>query len=343
MTFANGLGCRLDLDAPGKRLGHLDLTHSDNVHAFDVIPAPIAVIAQGAGPTILLTAGNHGDEYEGQVILRRLWAETAAERVSGRIVLMPALNYPAMLADRRISPLDDGNLNRSFPGRADGGPTAAIADFVVRRLLPMAQAAIDFHSGGRQTEFVPSTFLCTHADATITRRSLELAEVFAAPYIYAIRGADSPAGMDPHAHDAGVAMFSTELSGGGGVNVKATDIGYRGLRRVLHHLGILEWRDDAPAPGASRLLDGVDGATTVMSPITGIFEPFHELGAQVQAGAPAGRVWALEEIDRPPEILPFQGDGVVAVRRAPARVVRGSFVYVVTPELSREALLRLRA
>ena len=341
MKYANELVCRLDLEAAGKQLGYLELSHSDNGNAFGIIPVPIAVIANGGGPTLLLSAGNHGDEYEGQVILRRLYAETEAEQVRGRIILMPALNYPAMLVDRRVSPLDNGNMNRSFPGRADGGPTAAIAQFFVQRLLPLAQAAIDFHSGGRMADYIPCAFVSTHPDLDITRRSLEMAEAFAAPYTYAIRGSDSPSSMDSHAQGAGVPMISTELSGGAGVSLDATRVGYAGLRRVMHRLGILDWSEPS-APRETQLLDGIDGATTVMSPFTGIFEPFVDLGTEVAAGQAAGRVWALEEIDRPPEVLKFKSSGLVAVRRSPARVVRGSFVYVVTPELSREALLQVR-
>ena len=136
-------------------------------------------------------------------------------------------------------------------------------------------------------------------------------------------------------------MISTELAGSAGVDLASTEIGYRGLRRVLRMLGILDW-DAPPTLRPTRLLDGISGATAVTSPITGIFEPFLDLGAQVEAGNPAGRVWALEEIDRPPEILTFKSSGIVATRRAPARVVRGSHVYVVTPEISREAILAVR-
>jgi len=65
--------CDIDFDRPGKQVSHLGLDHSDNAHAFGVIPIPIAVIANGKGPTVLLSAGNHGDEYEGQVILSQIF------------------------------------------------------------------------------------------------------------------------------------------------------------------------------------------------------------------------------------------------------------------------------
>ena len=40
------------------------------------------------------------------------------------------------MAGRRTSPIDDGNLNRSFPGDADGTITEQIAYFIEHVLLP---------------------------------------------------------------------------------------------------------------------------------------------------------------------------------------------------------------
>ena len=103
---------------------------------------PIVTVANGSGPTVLLCAGNHGEEDEGQLILRRLIHELEPSDVQGRIIFMPALGYPAVHACTRTSPLDDGNLNRSFPGDGSSGPTPAIASFVVDMLVPLAGAVL---------------------------------------------------------------------------------------------------------------------------------------------------------------------------------------------------------
>lgn len=338
MKFLNGLSCDLDLDAPGKRLGAVALTVSDDQYEFGTIQIPIAVMAHGAGPTVLLTAGNHGDEYEGQVILRSLVRELQAEQIAGRIIVLPALNYPAVMADARVSPIDHGNLNRSFPGRPDAGPTAAIAHFVSQTLLPLADAGIDLHSGGRHATYVPCAFLCTHHDPAILRRSLAMAEAFAAPFTYVCRGSDGPTALDPVAHDAGVALLSAELAGAAGLDVSATEIGYAGVMRVLHMLGVLTASPDPAGP--TRFLDGIAAANTVSSPIAGMFEPFHDVGAAVAAGAPAGRVWSLEEFERPPVDVSFPSAGVIVARRATARVRRGGHLYLVAPEMARTAVLR---
>ncbi len=84
---------------------------------------PICVIRNGDGPTALLTGGNHGDEYEGPVALFDLASSLKPEQITGRIIIVPAMNYPAFIAGTRTSPIDKGNLNRSFPGRPDGSVT----------------------------------------------------------------------------------------------------------------------------------------------------------------------------------------------------------------------------
>ena len=54
----------IDLDGDGKQTGFLRLPHSVHRSAW-LDPVPIAVIGRGAGPRVLLMAGNHGDELEG--------------------------------------------------------------------------------------------------------------------------------------------------------------------------------------------------------------------------------------------------------------------------------------
>jgi N-alpha-acetyl-L-2,4-diaminobutyrate deacetylase len=143
---------------------------------------PIAVIRNGSGPTALLTGGNHGDEYEGPLALYELARTLDPKQVSGTVIIVPALNYPAFRAGTRTSPIDKGNLNRSFPGRPDGAPTEKITDFVTRHLLPRADIVLDFHSGGRTLDFVP--FCAAHLlpDKEQERRAFAAVEAFSAPY-----------------------------------------------------------------------------------------------------------------------------------------------------------------
>ena len=116
--------------------GFLRLPYSRDNSAWGSVMIPVAVIRNGDGPTALLTGGNHGDEYEGPLALFELARTLDPAEVRGTVIIVPALNYPAFRAGTRTSPIDGGNLNRSFPGRPDG-----TRDREDRRLRPAPPAA----------------------------------------------------------------------------------------------------------------------------------------------------------------------------------------------------------
>jgi len=147
----------VDFEASGKQSGFLRLPHSVHRSAYGIhrsaygwIPIPITSIKNGDGPTLVMMAGNHGDEYEGQIALSNL-ARTL-------VILLPMVNAPAAEAGSRTSPIDNGNLNRLFPGNASGGPTEMIAHYIEEVLMPLADYSVDLHSGGTSL-FYPPTLL----------------------------------------------------------------------------------------------------------------------------------------------------------------------------------------
>ena len=85
----------VDFAARGRQSGHLRVPQSRDDSGWGTIAVPIVVVANGEGPTVLLTAGNHGDEYEGQVTLLDLARNLRPEEVRGRAILLPAMHYPA--------------------------------------------------------------------------------------------------------------------------------------------------------------------------------------------------------------------------------------------------------
>src|SRR5436190_14566807 len=116
---------------------------------------PVCVIARGSGPTALVLAGNHGDEYPGQIAIMRLLRELTPEQITGRLILVPTLTMPAAKAATRLSPLDGKNFNRIFPGNPAGTPSEVLAHYLSTVLFPMADAVIDIHTGGRSMDFEP--------------------------------------------------------------------------------------------------------------------------------------------------------------------------------------------
>lgn len=97
------------------------------------IRLPITVIKNGEGPTIFFTGASHGDEYEGPIALSKLSTSLKAEEVQGRVIILPALNLPALRAGTRLSPIDGKNMNRIFPGSRNGTVTELIAHYVTEK------------------------------------------------------------------------------------------------------------------------------------------------------------------------------------------------------------------
>jgi predicted deacylase len=339
MNSIDSIKCDQEFDLEGKQFGNIELSFSDNKHAFSKIQVPIITIKNGSGPTLLLSAGNHGDEYEGQVILRRMIDELSPADINGRLIILPALNYPAVLDNARVSPLDQGNMNRSFPGVEGSNPTSAIAHFVTTTILPLADAGIDLHSGGGHSYYLPCTYLCTARDPEITKQNLALVEAFNAPNTLVVRGENATSGFDPVAHNCGVPFISTELSGGANVDIGATAMGMQGVKNVMHHLGIID--SPAPTEAKSRYLNAIDGSYHLSAPYSGIFEPYRALGEEIAAGDVAGVLYSVEEVERPPLELSFDRPGIIMVRRNGARVCRGGHLFLVCSTMKREDVMAI--
>ena len=94
----------VDLDRPGKQLGFVMIPHSPHDDAWGVTRLPLAVISHGSGPTVIIEGGNHGDEYEGPIVISELIRELDPGEIQGRLILMPAINAPAVIAGQRTSP-----------------------------------------------------------------------------------------------------------------------------------------------------------------------------------------------------------------------------------------------
>ena len=333
MAIYGPISYQIDLNASGKQVSSLWLDHSDDANAYSAIQIPIAVIANGEGPTVLFTAGNHGNEYEGQVALREFVRQIDPGDVRGRIIVLPSLNMPAVRADARVSPLDGANLNRVFPGCPHGGPTAAIAGFINEVVLPACDAGVDIHTGGAYASFIPLAYVCRGGDEAVFSASVVLAEAFNPPWIYSEVGVKG--GIDPEARKRGVAFFSTELGGGSRLGATTTRLARRGVRNVLSHLGVLSGPVETESSEPCRYLTDAD-ACQLMSPVPGFLESVCGLGQAVSAGETLAIVHPVEDAFAEPTSLTAPGDGVVVSMRTTARVKPGDIVVDTARQVTRQ-------
>ena len=307
-------------------MGDLWLRHSDNEVPLGHHPIPVISLRGGAGPRVLILGGTHGDEFEGPAAIMRLAARLDPGRLAGQVVLIPALNAPAFAASARVSPLDRGNLNRAFPGDPDGGPTAMIADFVQRHLLPDCAAAIDLHSGGKASVFAPCT-LATRPAGALGEANLALAGAFGLPLLWQLGPLNDDRSVNAAAQRAGVPMIAAELGGGGGVDPAITDAAETGLLRCLAHLGMVAPPDGEVPPPRRVTLRRADHS--VHAPFSGLFDRRVSAGQAVRAGEPAGTLHFPGEPERPSLALPVPADGIVLAHTARGLVRRGEMLALV--------------
>jgi N-alpha-acetyl-L-2,4-diaminobutyrate deacetylase len=309
--------------------GFLRLPHSRDDSAWGSVLIPISVVKRGNGATALLTGANHGDEYEGPIALFDLARTLSAEQVTGRVIIVPAMNYPAFRAGTRTSPIDKGNLNRAFPGRPDGTITEKIADYFQRFLLPLADVVLDFHSGGRTLDFVPYAAAHTLADKRQERACFDAVRAFGAPFAMRMLEIDAVGMYDTAAESQGKVFVTTELGGGGTARASTIAVAKRGVRNLLKHAGILAGSADA---GSSRWLEMSSSDCFIFAEDDGLVETCLDLGDQVSAGQIVARIHPVGRTGPAPVQHFSKLDGMLAARHFPGLVKAGDCLAVIGVE-----------
>jgi len=326
--------CDIDFDRPGRQAAFLRAPNSTNTSGWGTVQIPIYVLKNGVGPTLLLTGGVHGDEYEGQIAISRLAQTIKAEDISGRLILMPSVNLPAALNQNgtRMSPIDGRDLNRCFPGHPTGTFSDMLAHFIDSVILPHVDVAVDMHTGGHSAEFALCTVMHAIDDVELRRKTLAAATAFGAPFNVIFSGVDEGSTLTSAIERRKIVCFGTEIGGWGRVNIEALRIGERGVRNLMQHLGMT-----AGAPDTSQKSGDAGNRHMVVpspdcysfAPSGGLFEPCHLAGEPVEAGQIAGFLHFVEDLDRAPVALHYQANGVLWAACGPGRVLRGDCVAVV--------------
>jgi predicted deacylase len=327
--------CRIDLDAEGRHAGHLELPRSTNTSGWSSLFVPLVSIRNGAGPTVLVLGGVHGDEPEGQVAALNLARETRAQDVAGHLIVVPCVSIEASRAFTRLWPSGE-NMNRVFPGSPTGSTAEQLADFVSRFLIERADVVIDMHSGGRTSVHLPWSEIHLVDDPEQRRRMVD--GMLAWNTDYSVTYIDVAGGglLTGHAEERGKVVIGTELGGGGHATAETHRITRDGLRNVLRHFGVLA--GEARTREDAMLLQAVELDDYLLAPSAGLFEVVVDLGQRVEVGDVVGRIHDIGHPDREPDVVRAKTPGIVCVIRAIATTDQGDCVCVIGREATREQL-----
>lgn len=331
----------IDFTLPGKQQGFLQVPYSHNLGGWANVMIPITTVAAGDGPTVLVLGGNHGDEYQGQIAGMKLARSVMPEMVSGRLIIIPSLNFPAAKAATRLSPLDGMNMNRAFPGQAEGSVTSQIAHYLTHILFPMSDVVIDIHSGGRSMEFLPCSHMHLVDDARQRQQMLDAMLAWNTDFSFIYADIAGSGLLPVEAENQGKVVVTTELGGGEGVNASVHRIAQQGLNNVLKHVGVLRGQPQTRAElglPETIITQALNREDYLLAPESGIFEVCVDLGSLVARGATIGYIHHLERHDRQPEAIVAQGDGYLVTMRTPCLTTQGDCVAVIAQAVDIEQL-----
>ncbi|MFN8444567.1 MAG: succinylglutamate desuccinylase/aspartoacylase family protein [Caldilineaceae bacterium] len=233
------------------------------------------------GPTLVVTAAVHGDEYEGVEAIPQVFQQVQPENLRGTLVLVPVCNVPAYETAQRSSPLDGLNLARVFPGEEHGSITQRIAYWITQKLLKRADFYIDLHSGGAAAT-IPTLIGYIWDEGELGQRSLAGARAFGAPILWGHPLPIAPGRTVSAATDLGVPSLYTEAPGGGYARPDDVACFITGVINVMKHLNMLPGAPQ-PRPTTHHLFGDGNLDQVIAADVAGYFRAEVELLSEVKA------------------------------------------------------------
>ena len=198
------------------------------------------------GPRVTLVAGVHGGKVSAMRALARLADSLARIDLHGTVRIVVTANeagYTSGLA--QLSPLDSLNLNRVFPGRADGRPTERLAAQMMRDLVAQSDYLVDLHGADGEESVSAFAYAARPGlDPRIDSLALHLARLWGTPRV--VWDADGPRSLaesrflQTAAHLSGVPSITVFEASAVREDSAAIAAFERGARNVLVGLGVLD-------------------------------------------------------------------------------------------------------
>lgn len=326
----------IDWDSAGGRLYHVPFTY-DNSWGRTRVPLYVACGSR-PGKTIVAIGGTHGDEYEGPVGLKNLIQELDPGTItSGRLIVIPVLNVPAFEAGERGSPLDGRNMNRVFPGDAQGTITERIARFVTDEVLAKADVVIDIHAGGKGFEIARCVSFHQVQDPELLAQYRETALLFGMPFAMVYTSGMGSNLLTEQAEAMGKITIGGEFGYGASTDLAGVRWAHHGVLNVMRHNGLLNSPVESLLPpdiDRQRFVESTDIDRWITAPVGGISEPLVPLGSFVTAGTPVTRIHDFDRVDEHGVEIRADRDGYVLCRRFHAPTQQGDIVMVIAQELT---------
>lgn len=266
------------------------------------------------GPCVFVSGAIHGDEIVGTAIIQRLANVLSPEQIAGTLMLVPVTNIFGFLNHTRYLP-DRRDLNRSFPGSANGSLAGQMAHVFFTEVVSKASLGIDIHTAAVHRYNLPQIRI-----AAGNKHLVELAMAFGAPVI--IESPLRDGALRSLARDHGVEMLLMETGEALRFDRLSIETGVTGVTRVLAHVGMIEADD-----GLSQVEVPVrsNKTTWVRSPRGGVTHRVLKSGDAVRKGGLLAVVTGLFGEDAMEIVSPI--DGVIIGHATLPVVHQGDAVF----------------
>ena len=251
------------------------------LHSSNAVEVPVIIErAKKPGPTVLITAGIHGDEVNGIEIVRQIIAKGINKPKKGTIICVPVINIFGFINLDREFP-DGRDLNRVFPGTKSGSLASRVAYKFMKEIAPYADLILDFHTGGADR--------FNAAQIRIVKNELvldELAEIFGAPFVLYSKNLNKS--FRNACYKIGIPILLFE--GGKSLHIDSaiTNSGVNGTKRILNHLGMLNSKFKASKPKKSCVF--INESKWLRAKFSGMFKPTIVINAKVKKGDVIGNI-----------------------------------------------------
>jgi predicted deacylase len=251
------------------------------LHTQNSIDVPVIIErSKKAGPTVLITAGIHGDEVNGVEIVRQIISKGINKPKKGTIICIPVINVFGFIHMDREFP-DGRDLNRFFPGSKTGSLASRVAHKLMTEIVPHADLILDFHTGGAD-RFNAAQIRIVKNEVVLD----ELAETFGAPFIYYSKNLNKS--FRNTCFKMGIPILLFEGGKSFQINKTITNTGVNGIKRILNHLDMLtsKFKVSKPKKDCIRILD----SKWIRASHSGMFKSRVNVNTFVKKGAVIGHI-----------------------------------------------------
>lgn len=251
------------------------------LHTQNSIDVPIIIErSKKPGPTILITAGIHGDEVNGVEIVRQIISKGINKPKKGTIICVPVINVFGFIHMDREFP-DGRDLNRVFPGIKGGSLASRVAFKLVTEVIPHADLIMDFHTGGAG-RFNAAQIRIIKNEPKLK----ELAQVFAPPFILYSKNIDKS--FRKTCFKLGIPILLFEGGKSFNIDTKITNTAVNGVKRMLHHYDMLNAQFKVTQVKEQSIF--ILQSKWVRAKYSGMFKPIAKINSKVKKGDVLGNI-----------------------------------------------------